>query len=107
MVTDETIRGLNSNLPPEELAKPSTTPLQLAKLQWLGLYGVAGTVNMNCAEINNRITIIGDSDEKDGGLARNAGVRFIRVTPESSSQAWRSLQAVHNIGSHAVAQTAA
>ncbi|MGI9027575.1 MAG: hypothetical protein ACR2FM_01870, partial [Candidatus Saccharimonadales bacterium] len=102
MITDETIRGLNSSLSPGKLSKPELMPLLLAKLQWLSLYDREGSVDINDPEVNQRITVIGDSDEKDGGLARNAGVSFIHVTSENSESAWLSLQYIHTIGSTAV-----
>lgn len=95
MITDETIRGLNSILPPDQLSKPALLPLQIAKLQWVSIYDRTGSVDLNCPEVNDRTTVIGDSEEKDGGLARNAGVEFIHVTPENSADAWAKLKSNH------------
>lgn len=95
MITDETIRGMNSTLAPEQLTKPSLMPLQQAVLQWTAIIGSKKTVDIHGSGMAERIKIIGDSEEKDGGLARNAGVPFIHVTPETSFEAWTTLKSMH------------
>ncbi len=105
MISEETIRGLNSTLPHDRLTKPSVLPFLLAKLQWLHRYELADIVNTNAPAINERIIMIGDSDTKDGGLARNAGVDFVHITSEDSKEAWRSVITKHHLGAMAIGAT--
>lgn len=101
LITDETIRGLNSPLPPDQLAKPELMPFSLAVLLWHGLYGQLGS-QADPEALRQRIKVIGDSEPKDGGLAEKAGVEFFLVTPETSLEAWSRLTAVHNLGAKAI-----
>lgn len=106
LVDNETMQNLHSSLAPHELAKPSRFPFNLIRLEWLELYGVDNIVNQNDPSVNARITVVGDSDEKDGGLARNAGVNFVHVTKESPAAAWNALLRQHGLGTVAVGGSA-
>lgn len=90
MVTDETIRGLNSTLPPEQLAKPSVMPVSIIKTLWLAHYNQPATL-LGDPSLNDRIVIVGDSEEKDGGLARNSGTQFIHISPDNPIRGWQEL----------------
>lgn len=105
MVTDETIRGLNSPLPPDKLAKPSVMPLSLAKIQWLNLYGLDIPSEEVDPPIGGRITLFGDSLEKDGGLATNGGVHFVHISPENPAAGYEELSRHLELGQAALKQT--
>ncbi len=90
MVTDETIRGLNSSLPPEQLAKPSIMPVSIIKTLWLAHHNQPSTL-LGDPSLNDRIIIVGDSKEKDGGLARNCDTQFIHISPDNPADGWHEL----------------
>lgn len=107
MVTDETIRGLNSPLPPERIVKPSKFPLLMVKLEWLYSYGLADSEANDETQIDKRINVIGDSHEKDGGMANNGGVNFIHLKNIRPSEAWKQLLDIHGlVGQSALKRTA-
>jgi hypothetical protein len=106
LVTEETIRGLNSSLPPDKLAKPAAMPLLLAKTQWLNFYGLDVTSVAAGPQIGDRITVFGDSLPKDGGLAKNSGVNFVHINPEDPAAGYETLYQQLNLGRAALAQTA-
>ena len=106
MITDETIRGLNSRLSSEKLTKPEIAPFMLAKFQWLLLYGLTEAPKGLAPHVNNRISLIGDSEPKDGGLARNAGIEFFHVNPKNPREGWDNLSRAHLLGGQAVSDAA-
>ncbi|HEV7454360.1 MAG TPA: hypothetical protein VGO07_03815 [Candidatus Saccharimonadales bacterium] len=104
LVTEETIRGLNSPLPPSRLSKPVPLALMLAKVQWLNMHGAWLTGDLSSERVNERITMIGDSAEKDGGLAGNLGVDFIHVAEGDTGQAWGRMTQKLKLGTFAAKQ---
>jgi hypothetical protein len=105
LVTEETIRGLNSSLPPDKLAKPAVMPLLLAKTQWLNFYGLDMTSVAAGPQIGDQITVFGDSLPKDGGLAKNSGVNFVHINPEDPAAGYETLYQQLNLGRAALTQT--
>jgi phosphoglycolate phosphatase-like HAD superfamily hydrolase len=104
LITEETIRGLNSPLPPSRLSKPVPLPLMVAKTLWLNMHGAWMAGDLSGERVNERIVMIGDSAEKDGGLARNLGVDFIHVAEDDTGQAWERMAQRLKLGTFAAKQ---
>lgn len=81
----------------QERAKPSVLLLEVASTLWLNRLNIASnTEEMEAAK--QHIIYTGDSDEKDGGLARNYGVEFVLLEPEHSSDNWQEIGQWLSIG---------
>lgn len=65
----------------KERVKPAPMPLVLARAVLNDIYG----------EGNHPIYYVGDSVEKDGGLAAATGSDFTLIEPETSHHAWQTL----------------
>lgn len=92
MVTDETIRGLYSNLPLEKLTKPSPLSMEIVKAQWMSLYTtseIEQKMLIAVHGIKHRIVYTGDDPIKDAQLAANAEVDFVLLTPDNPEEAWQ------------------
>lgn len=94
-VTSETISllGLEKHYTASELAKPSPIVMDMATQQWRRMYGLpADHVTIN------QVVYVGDSKEKDGGLAANSGATFFHINPEDPVTAWRAVTRYLDIG---------
>ena len=94
-VTDELVRDIAPGYPAERRAKPAPLPIALTKRGWLELYNISPSTLRDPTiidSINARIKYIGDSKEKDGGLAQIGHVDFIWIDPTSPRLAWQALQ---------------
>lgn len=89
IVTNETIRGLNSVQPVETLAKPNALPLMIARTQWFHIYRIDPAVDES---IKSRMMHAGDSEEKDGGMAEAAGISFAHINPDNPTEGWQKVR---------------
>ncbi|RTK95121.1 hypothetical protein EKI60_01550 [Candidatus Saccharibacteria bacterium] len=85
-MTYDVLRAMCPDIPHEDLAKPSPFMLTVAREAWKFGQQVQGR------EINTIKTFMaGDSNEKDGGLARAANIPFYLINAEDGSLAWACL----------------
>lgn len=88
LVSEETIRGLNSDLPPDRLAKPNVLPLSIAIVQWLNIHKVLEKVDPSDIILKPRILYVGDDESKDRAMALKAGVDFVLIDKSHPTQGW-------------------
>lgn len=95
LVSDDDIRPLEHSRGHSRLFKPGTYPFALAHRRWLELYGLTGgNYNHSAAtEAKKRVLYVGDDLVKDGGLAKNSGIRFIHLDKGQAAACWRQAQA--------------
>lgn len=92
LITDEVINGLGlGDIPNDYRTKPAPLPLALASTVWLAQLGAKHHDDKVLENATERIIYIGDSREKDGGMAANFGVAFRHLTPETSAEAWQTV----------------
>ncbi len=101
LVADEDVRSTEPHIPIEQKVKPLSFPMELALRRWIGLLGAQAS-GMTLNEAAKKAVYIGDSQEKDGGLARNFDMPFVLVTPNSSPKAWERYTALLGLGTMAV-----
>jgi hypothetical protein len=90
MVTDDDMRPLMEYLAPELCVKPGRLLLDIVHGRWLALHDIEPTYE-NLKTSRERIIYAGDDPNKDGGLADNAGVRFMHIDPDDSLIRWFAL----------------
>lgn len=76
---------------PEERAKPSTLLLEVTSALWIAELGLAQST-VDTESFKENTLYIGDSLEKDGGMARNYGVDFILLHSEAAAPDWREVE---------------
>ena len=84
MLTDDDLRNLYPNKPGP--SKPDAILLDLTLINWLKLKGVTFEGQLLTdflAVAKSQLVYFGDDQKKDGGLAKNAGVRFGWFNPQS------------------------
>ncbi len=101
LVTHESLKPYG-HLPLSELVKPGPLPMRLALQQWLDILGVEFYPERQVHEAAAHAVYIGDSGEKDGGLAKNFNVPFVHLSPKQAEQAWRAYANLFELGKTAV-----
>ena len=88
------------DMPVKERTKPAPLPLEVAVSYWISNLNLAKEFDPNHydSELRSRIIYTGDSDEKDGGLARNFGVDFVLLDPTDSVSNWQEIARRLKIG---------
>lgn len=85
---EDTVRKLAPSMPPDQLVKPEPTLMELALRVWQRSYGIKFTHALERNDLE-RVVYVGDSLEKDGQLARNSGIHFELLDPETSQDTWK------------------
>lgn len=64
--------------------KPSTKAMDAALLTWAEDYNT----DTSSPGLRDRVVYVGDDDEKDGEMARQSGIDFFLISPESAGKVW-------------------
>lgn len=93
-MTNDALRALCLNVPPDEQVKPHPRIMRLTQ-QILHT-----TLNLPTTTSPQGISTlhIGDDPVKDGGLAKNSDTNFILLDPEQAQVAWRSAARLLGLG---------
>jgi hypothetical protein len=86
LITDDTVRQHYSHIPIADVVKPSPFMMQLAQKRWAIMYRLEGVPQDD--NYPSRIIYAGDDAVKDGGLAANAGVDFVRIEQHAPEEGW-------------------
>ncbi|MEO7363954.1 MAG: hypothetical protein ABIV43_00390, partial [Candidatus Saccharimonadales bacterium] len=94
MLAEETVRGLELNVPAEELVKPSPLLMKLGAIMWRASYGDNRSTDMTYDE-KQRTIYVGDDPSKDGEFAAQSGVRFQQICSYKRDISW--LNVIHQL----------
>lgn len=78
------------DVPLEDRAKPSPLLLEVANALWMAQLGASATATNERLQRANTI-YVGDSLEKDGGMAEKYGATFVLLNPEASVENWEEV----------------
>lgn len=109
VITDEfLVADLDlGDTPPEERAKPAPLLLEVAKSLWLEQLGSKALLLAEDEELMlHSIIYVGDSKEKDGGLAENCDIEFVLLEPELSVENWAEVGRWLGLGKYCLGQVA-
>jgi len=90
IVAEETVRELDLGLPVSQLVKPSALLMGVVHNIWSAGYGLPEERGIP-KDVLRRIIYVGDDPDKDGELAANSGVEFIRIHTCDSEADWQQV----------------
>jgi hypothetical protein len=91
MVTDDDMRPLSAQLPPQECVKPSKLLLNIAFTTWINEQGLGLMDIQEIVEAYNGVIYVGDDPNKDGRLAENFGAPFVHINPADYPVSWQKV----------------
>lgn len=100
IIAEETLKALKMG----DVYKPSSELMDVAEGMWRQNYGLNRRPPIG-AHDRQRIRYIGDSLEKDGGLAANSGVSFRLIERNNSAEAWKAFAKDLDLGRIAINRT--